>query len=142
MTMDTLSNLCLVYGEAGRNADALSHCERALRVAEGMRYVEPSRKAYILASVGIFQFLVHGPAEAEPFFKRAQAIAENGLGPEHPVLGQILFYYSNLLELMNRKAEAKEFRRRAKVILDAASSADSRKYTIDLSELIKRQSRR
>jgi len=142
LTMDALSNLCLVYGETGRPAEALSRCEQALRIADGLRYVEPSRMVDLLANVGTFQFLVDGPAEAEPFYKRAMRLAENGLGPEHPALGRILLYYAELLERTNRKAEAKKCRRRAKAILEAASTTDIRKYTVDLSELLKRQSRR
>jgi len=32
-SMVTLNNLCILYGETGRNTDALLYCERALRIA-------------------------------------------------------------------------------------------------------------
>jgi tetratricopeptide (TPR) repeat protein len=140
--LETLNNLCVLYRESGRNADALSRCERALRIAEGMGNLEPSMQALLLANVGTLQFLVRGPAEAEPFYAKALAIAESWLGSEHPLLGCILFSYADLLERTNRKTQAKKCRRRAKAIMEAASTADSRKYTVDLSDLLRRESHR
>jgi hypothetical protein len=104
-----------------------------------MPNLEPSMQALLLANVGTLQFLVHGPAEAEPFFAKALVTAESGLGRD-PLFGQILLSYADLLERTNRKAEAKECRRRAKAILEAASAADSTKYTVDLGDLLRRQS--
>jgi tetratricopeptide (TPR) repeat protein len=139
--METLNNLCVLYRESGQNPDALARCERALRIAEGVPNLEPSMQALLLANVGTLQFLVHGPAEAEPFFAKALATAEGGLGREHPLVGRILLSYADLLERTNRKAEANKCRHRAKVILKAASATDSTKYTVDLGDLLRRQSR-
>jgi tetratricopeptide (TPR) repeat protein len=141
-TMDTLNNLCVLYRQSGRNADALSRCERALRIAERMDNLEPSMQALLLANVGTLQYLVHGAAEAEPFYAKALTIAESRLGSEHPLLGRILLSYADLLEHTKRKAQAKQCRRRAKAIMEAASTADSNKYTVDLSDLLRRVSHR
>jgi len=141
-TLETLNNLCVLYGESGRSADALSSCEGALRIAERMRNLEPSLHVSLLANVGVFQFLVHGPSDAEPFFNKALFVAENDLVAAHSVVGRILLSYAALLERTSRKTQAKEYRRRAKVILKAASLTDSRKYTVDLDDLLKKSSRR
>jgi|SRR5579872_210078 len=140
VTLDALNDLCVLYMESGRNADALSRCERALKIAEGMSNLEPSMQTLLLANVGTLQFLVRGPAEAEPFYAKALAIAESRLGSKHPLLGRILFSYADLLERTNRKTQAKQCRRRAKAIMEAVSMADSRKYTVDLSDLLRRES--
>ena len=65
----------------------------------------PNSRADCRLSQQSLQFLVHGPAEAEPLFAKAVAIAESGLGREHPLFGQILFSCADLLERMNREAE-------------------------------------
>lgn len=141
-TVDTLNNLCVLYSQSGRNADALSRCERALRISEGMDHLEPFMQPLLLANVGTLRFLVNGPADAEPFYVKALAVAESRLGQAHPILGRILLSYADLLDRTNRKPEAKRCRRRAGAILDAAPAADLRKYTVGLSDLLKGQSRR
>jgi hypothetical protein len=89
-------------------------------------------------NVGTFQFIVHGPTEAEPFYKRALAVAENILGRESPLVGRILFSCAVVPERTNRKAKAKECQRRVKAIQQAASRGDPKPYTVDLSDLLRR----
>ncbi|MCH8112183.1 MAG: tetratricopeptide repeat protein [Proteobacteria bacterium] len=55
-------------------------------------------------------------AEAEPLFKRALAIVEKALGPEHPNVATSLENYAELLRNMNRKAEAARMEDRAETI--------------------------
>jgi hypothetical protein len=74
--------------------------------------------------------------EAEPIYQRALAMAENGLGADHPVLIKILKPYSLLLEHSNRKEEAQKMAARYKMLelqnggppketaLDGASTQD------------------
>ena len=67
-------------------------------------YVSPYRSPY-RAPVKCWTALLNNPppvtqgnyAEAEPRFRRSLAVAENGLGPEHPTVGTTL---SNLGELL------------------------------------------
>lgn len=139
--METLNGLCVLYQASRRNVDALSYCERSLKIAEGLSNLEPSMQALLQANVGTLQFLVHGSEQAEPFYSKALAVAETGLGPKHPLLGRILLSYADFLERTKRQGQAKQFRRRAKAIL-AADTDVSRKYSVDLSDLLKGQSRR
>jgi tetratricopeptide (TPR) repeat protein len=136
--MQTLNSMGAVYKKAGRLADALRCYERALRVAETMPMgsMHPER-VKLLANLGVAHFLVHGPAEAEPFFKDALAIGESTLGPKHPVVGQVLLNYSVALKQTKRKAEAKVCERRGMAILEAASRTDARRYTVDIGDLRK-----
>ena len=55
-------------------------------------------------------------AEAEPLYRRALAIREKALGPEHPDVAKTLENYAELLRKANRKAEAAEMRERAQAI--------------------------
>ncbi len=56
-------------------------------------------------------------AEAEPLFKRALAIVEKSLGPEHPHVAKALQNYAALLRETGRGAEATRMEARAKAVL-------------------------
>ena len=55
-------------------------------------------------------------AEAEPLFKRALAIFEKVLGPEHPSVAISLENYAVLLRETRRGAKAAKMKARAKAI--------------------------
>ncbi len=55
-------------------------------------------------------------AEAEPHYKRALAIYEKALGPEHPHVAQSLENYAALLRQTARADEAERMEARAKAI--------------------------
>ena len=52
-------------------------------------------------------------AEAEPLYKRALAISEKALGPNHPRVTTSLENYASLLRKTNRAAEAAQMEARA-----------------------------
>jgi len=54
--------------------------------------------------------------EAEPFFRRALAIWEKALGPEHPNVAQVLENYADLLRKTGREEEASGMEARAQAI--------------------------
>ena len=58
----------------------------------------------------------HIDAEAEPHYKRALAIIEKALGPEHPDVAQSLENYAALLRKTGRDDEAVKLEARAKAI--------------------------
>ena len=55
-------------------------------------------------------------AEAEPRYKRALAILEKALGPEHPNVATTLENHASLLRETGRVSEAAELEARAKAI--------------------------
>ncbi len=55
-------------------------------------------------------------ADAEPLHKRALAIMEKALGPEHPHVAKILANYAALLRKTGRTTEAAKMEVRAKAI--------------------------
>ena len=65
--------------------------------------------------------------EAVPLFKRALAIREKALGPEHPHVAQSLENYPDLLRKTNREAEAAELEARAKAIRAKHAQANPQK---------------
>ncbi len=55
-------------------------------------------------------------AEAEPLYKRALAVFEKALGPDHPHVAQSLENYAALLRKTGRGDEAAKLEARAKAI--------------------------
>ena len=55
-------------------------------------------------------------ADAEPLYKRALAIREKALGPEHPKVAKALLNYAVLLRATGRSDEAAKLEARAKAI--------------------------
>jgi len=53
---------------------------------------------------------------AEPLNRRALAIVEKALGPEHPQVARVLENYAALLHKLDRDAEADKMEARAKAI--------------------------
>jgi tetratricopeptide (TPR) repeat protein len=55
-------------------------------------------------------------AEAEPLYKRALAIAEKALGPDHPNVGTTLNNLAELYRAQGHDAEAEPLKKRAQAI--------------------------
>jgi tetratricopeptide (TPR) repeat protein len=130
-----LNNLGILYYRTGRNAAALSYCSRALASAEKVFQPKDPRLAQTWLNTGALRLLLNGPVDAEPFFQKALAIGEGSLGRQDPVVGQILAAYATCLKQMDRKAEAKEYERRSKTILQSASAFRPSRYTVDAADL-------
>ncbi len=72
-------------------------------------------------------------AEAEPLMRRALAIDEGSLGPDHPIVARDLNNLAQLLHATNRLAEAEPLMRRALAIDDAALGSDHPEVARDLN---------
>lgn len=140
--MESLNFLGIIYGQTGRATEALSCSERALGIAAKILPPKHPMNATFLTNAGTYHAVVHGPNHAEPYYQMALEIAENGLGREHPLVGRILSFYAVVLEQTNRKAQAKEYRRRARAILEATAKTDPWSYTVDLNELLRHRAKR
>lgn len=55
-------------------------------------------------------------AKAEPLYRRALAMRENALGPDHPLVAGCLNNYADLLDALNQPERAAELRARASTI--------------------------
>ncbi len=65
-------------------------------------------------------------AEAESLFKRALAIREKTLGPDHPDVAASLESYATLLRKTHRASEAITMEKRARVIKSRSDREDLR----------------
>jgi tetratricopeptide (TPR) repeat protein len=74
-------------------------------------------------------------AEAEPLYRRALAIYEAGLGPDHPEVAASLNNLAFLLKDTSRLGEAEPLYRRALAIVEASSGPDHPDVTVSLNNL-------
>jgi tetratricopeptide (TPR) repeat protein len=139
--MRALNNLGAVYAESGRKTEALACYRRGLEIAETLLSPDHPGLVTLLANVGAAHYFALGPAQAEPYYRRALVIGESSLGRQHPLVGQIMLSYSAVLERINRKTEAKQYRRDGKAILAAAAPTESAKHSVEFSNLVQNGSK-
>ncbi len=134
--MKALNNPGAVYAESGRNVEALASYKRALVIGERSMGPEHPGMITLLANTGAAHYFALGPEEAEPYYRRALNIGEKTLGPHHSLVGKTMLYYASVLEQINRKAQAKVFRQRAKAILSATESTAPGRHTVEFNSLV------
>jgi tetratricopeptide (TPR) repeat protein len=135
-TMRALNNLGIVYLESGRAPEGFASYQRALAIGE--KVLGPTHPVLItlIANTGAAVFLAKGPAEAEPYYRRALDIGETTLGPQHSLIAKIMLHYAAILERMNRKAEAKAIRQKARATMAAARTTAPGRHTIEYRTLV------
>jgi tetratricopeptide (TPR) repeat protein len=135
--------------QAGRYAQAEPYAKEALERAEDPYFAEGSTLDFFagflgLASPGLGTSLnnlamiyvkLGRYAEAEPLLKRALAIQEKALGPDHPDVAESLNNLATLYAEQGRYAEAEQFYRRALAIREEALGPDHPKVGASLNNL-------
>jgi tetratricopeptide (TPR) repeat protein len=134
--LQILVDLGILYYEQARYTEARTCYERALVVAENVAPRDRLTEVILLANMGTLELKTHRSAEATVFYKKALALGESALGPEHPAVGEVLLSYSVVLRLAKQKAQAKASQRRAEAILKA-SNRDVRAYTVSVPDLVR-----
>jgi len=109
--------------------EALSRSENTVRTPEDQLVL-----GRLLTNLGNLDFRLRRFDEADRYFRRSLEIFESELGPTHPLTGDTLLQYAVLCRATKRKAEAKDYARRAMKCLQPASYA-SLANTVDVSEL-------
>jgi tetratricopeptide (TPR) repeat protein len=134
------NNLGILLHGTGRLEEGGRYLREALSRSETMlgKGVDRLLQGQLLANVANLDFTLRRFEEAGRNLGRAVEIFESELGPTHPTTGDILMQYSALCRATKRKAEAKEYERRAKKCLTATGNAVLAN-TIDAIELRTRQ---
>ncbi len=117
----SLGKLAEQYFDKGHEAEGRPLLERALAIYEKLRQE-------------------NGPIEMafEPFYKRALAMREKALGPDHPEVARTLRQLAEFSYVHDRKAENEALRKRALSIAEKAFGPDHPDtciYLRDLAEL-------
>jgi tetratricopeptide (TPR) repeat protein len=89
----------------------------------------------IVSSVAARMLRLARHTEAEPLYRRALAIREMSLGPDHPDVAYPLNNLANLLDDTNRRAEAEPLFRRALAILEKSLGPDHPDVAYPLNNL-------
>ena len=120
--------------EAGRR----SILSRRMRWLSAWRAAEagiPEPTARLINQLGSLFYAKSRYAEAERLYRRALAIDEATLGPDHPDVAIRLNNLANLLKATNRLAEAEPLMRRALAIDETSYGPDHPTVAIRLSNL-------
>jgi tetratricopeptide (TPR) repeat protein len=97
--------------------------------------VEPSACARILNQAGLHLKSKANYKEAESLYRRALAISEVSLGPNHPTVAIDLDNLASLLQETNRLSEAEPLVRRALAIDEASLGPNHPAVAVDLNNL-------
>jgi tetratricopeptide (TPR) repeat protein len=130
------NNLGVLLFGTGRPAEGERYIREALSCSENTVRTGEDKLvlARLLTNLANLDFRLRRFDEANRYLRRALEIFESGLGPTHPLTGGTLSQYAGLCRATKRKAEAKEYERRAKECLTAAGYA-ALANTVDVSEL-------
>ncbi len=125
--VETLRYLGAAQYAQAKYRDAITTFRRAVAVRP--------EDAVLLSWLGISLDEMAEWDEAEPLMRRALAIDEASLGPEHPSVAIRLNNLAQLLKATNRLAEAEPLMRRALAIDEASFGAEHPNVAIDLNNL-------
>ena len=110
-----------------------SHAEACAQYADQAGIPEPTSR--LLNQLGLLYSAKAQHALAEPLMRRALAIGENSLGPDHPNVATALNNLALLLQATNRLAEAEPLMRRALAIDEKSYGPDHPNVAIRLNNL-------
>lgn len=109
------------------------HAEACAQYADQAGITDPT--ARLLNHLGLFYSKKARHAEAEPLMRRALAIQEKKLGPDHPTVAIVVSNLAALLHATNRPAEAEPLYRRALAINEKNFGLDHPMVALCLNNL-------
>jgi tetratricopeptide (TPR) repeat protein len=109
------------------------HAQSVAQRADTAGLTEPT--ARLIKQLGALLFAKSLYTQAEPFYRRALAIDEAIVGPDHPTVAIVLNNLAQLLQATNRLAEAELLMRRALAIDEASLGPDHSNVAIHLNNL-------
>jgi tetratricopeptide (TPR) repeat protein len=125
------ASLARLQQARGDLAGAVASYQQALAREETASGAEGSRVAVRLNDLA----LLLEPERAEPLVRRALAIQQKAMGPEHPETASTLSNLANLLLATNRLDEAERVQRQALRTLEAALGPEHARVAISSSNL-------
>jgi tetratricopeptide (TPR) repeat protein len=117
----------------GRKEEALGLFERAVGTFD--QRSEDLMLLYPLNNLAAAKQKAGQNGEAAKVLHRAVLLAENKLGTNHPLCGQLLMNYADSLKSAGRKNEAKKTKARAEAILKESGVATGSGLKVDVSAL-------
>jgi tetratricopeptide (TPR) repeat protein len=115
-TAAVLNNLAVIAWRNKRFTEAEAHLNRACAILRKPG-VDPARVPIALANLGSLYATTGKHSQAEDNFRESFAEARRIFGEESVEMAEALMLYSQALEKMKRKSEAKEYAARAKDLI-------------------------
>ena len=134
--VSALNNLTSLYSKARRMPEALAYSDRTRALLGTIPNPSPALLVKTLTNAAYLSAYQKNTSEAESLFEKAIALSEKDLGPEHPVLGEVLTAYAGFLRQTKQKAKAKQARRRGEAILAAHRRGNALGYTVEAGALL------
>lgn len=128
-----LMNLSHVLIVTKRYQDALGVELRVLATLEELGPTTSSLALRALDNAALVCAKLGRPADAEHYYRRELATADQVFGTGHPVSAQIMLRYSSVLRRLQRNTEAKLMARRAHEILERAGRTPTTVDTLALT---------
>jgi tetratricopeptide (TPR) repeat protein len=126
-----LANMGRVLGLLGRNEEARQTELRALTLL----YSQPCRDdllyATILRNLGTLAAAEDHMADSLTYFDQSLAAQERILGPDHPLIADVLFDYAAAEQRAGAKSKAQRLRKRAERLMARQRRDDLSRYTVD-----------
>jgi tetratricopeptide (TPR) repeat protein len=130
-----LNLLSMSLVKLGRRAEAVSVVRRMVALLGAQESLPPLYRAKLLSNGAQLLLVLNMPAEAERPAKLAVEIADQILGPQHPLLAAIFSTHAQALRRLHRKPEAKRLEERARQIATAAKDTSLSRHVVDIDEL-------
>jgi len=131
-----MTDLSEVFQKTGRLPEALDWAGRSRRLVETMPNPMPMLVIKTLNNLAEISAQSGKPADAAPLYRQAIEYAERTLGPQHPVLGDILLNYANFLRQRKNGREARKVEKRANAIRERTRHDNLEGYTVEASSLV------
>jgi tetratricopeptide (TPR) repeat protein len=132
---NALNNLAAVFSLTGRLPEAVVYSRRALTIFENLPQGYADDLVRGLVNLAVVTASADVSSESAELFRRAIATSESALGPEHPLLAEVLTRYAQFLRIMKRNADARKAEQRARQIQTKSPHENSLGYTIDVNAL-------
>jgi tetratricopeptide (TPR) repeat protein len=132
---NVMSDLAEVYYLSGRLSEAVAHGRLAVNIFETLPYEYAGNVVRGLVNLAMFTMRSGESYESAELFRRAIATSEAALGPEHPLLGEVLARYAVFLRGTKRNAEARKIERRAQKIQTKSRRENFLGHTVEVGAL-------
>jgi tetratricopeptide (TPR) repeat protein len=131
------NSLGVVRVEQHKMTEAVDAFERAVGAHDSAARREHPALIATLSNLGAAYLAESRIEPAQTVLDRARSLAERFLGVSHPAHYRILMLQARMFDRMNRKAEAKQWRRRAQSIRNQGPR-DPAAFVVDIEDLRRR----
>jgi tetratricopeptide (TPR) repeat protein len=130
-----MSNLAEVCYLGGRFSEATANGRIAVEIFQTLPRIYAGNIVRGLANLATINMRSPDPGESEDLFLRAISVSETALGPDHPLLGEVLARYAVFLRTWKRNAEARRIALRAEKILTKSRRNNFLGQTVEVGTL-------